>query len=250
MRHDRDGHYLRGWLQEYDALMWLEAAEEGHVPTDHAKSIDSNLSDLLFTLHRLDWQKSLLRNGRLQAMTYMRYVDLDIDGFHVKLRSAFDHLAAVVAKNSPRPGEVPSRSFHGMLNWLDDEPNRERMGKGLARVVGSAKWFKRFMEIRDSIVHQGEQTLAYPESDRVCFQVYKEGRDRVDPILKVNDDIVDFELYSALYLGRSLDYFDRVCRKIFRIRRLRLTGTSPKRYNEGIPVLKAWIRRLVAEMES
>lgn len=103
---------------------------------------------------RLAWQKDLWSKGKLDEISCMMFAKCDVNFFHVEFRSLFDHLTKLVSTVSNSPGQVKSRSFHKLKNWLaKSDQNVRKLGMDLAKLVLSCCWFDDLKTDLNSFIH-------------------------------------------------------------------------------------------------
>jgi hypothetical protein len=90
----------------------------------------------------------------------------DAQAYIVALQVACDTMADVIATIGGRPGQTPSESFHGLLEWAKRNPNRLRAD---FRFISERQpWFDQINGVRTKLVHRGGHVWIYTE--RVFFE--------------------------------------------------------------------------------
>ena len=109
----------------------------------NARYLHDDWANLLTIISRVDWMHGLMRADSSFENAWIAFAAIDVSHFHVELRSAFDHLAKIVAACSKRPGETPRKSYHDLSTWVSK--NRVRaarlVGEGLTTTVEQAHRF-------------------------------------------------------------------------------------------------------------
>ena len=90
------------------------------------------------------------------------YSQLDINHFHLILRSVFDYLASVIRTLAIHPDQVGSStqcSFGDFQNKVLSNPTwaANKLGADLAEFISSCEWFNDVKKVRDSITHFGAE---------------------------------------------------------------------------------------------
>jgi hypothetical protein len=202
-------------------------------------------------VRRLHWQKGLIAKNKLDEILGAKFAECDIDLFHVQYRSLFDYLAKLVAIISDNPGQVKSKSFDKLYNWVDTEANIQKIGSDLAQLIKSCDWFKDLREVRNSIVHSSGQTMVFPERNRILFQIEEDYRNKINiPSLMFNENIVDFELYAGLFIGYLMAYLEEVAGAAYGRLNLKITGGNVQSFHGGLPIIKRWIERVNSLQET
>jgi hypothetical protein len=254
---DADGRfYSAGDFLNLSIDLKIGIAQGGSVPAklqEHLAYIKQDNWNLQTLCRRLDWQKRATSEGKIDDLLSSSFAACDINLFHVQFRSLFDYLAKVINLISDKPGQVPSDSFEQLYNWVERvESNRQRIGDDLARIVASCDWFKDLRGVRNSIVHFGGETVVFPETDRILFQVYDGFRNRHIhfPEIMFNENIVDFELYSGLLIGYLITCLEEVSLAIRRRLDVKHFGGDVRSYHGGLPVIRNWIEKVVSLEEN
>lgn len=180
-------------------------------------------------LSRLEWTQSMMRKGDINDGQWTYFAALDIDHFHIELKSTMDHAAEIIRMNSEQPGIIPQNSFRQLDNWMKKRPmNKEKLGLDIVKIIESCSWLPDYRDIRDSLVHKGGHTLVFTDPDKILFQTYgSEFDNTIKAIgLMYNENIVDFKKYAALAISRLLVTLAELA-KIVRIK------TSVKRFGIG-----------------
>lgn len=212
----------------------------------YLKFLQQHIWNLETIVLKLAWQRDLWSKGRLDEINWMMFAKCDINYFHVEFRSLFDHLPKIMSIVSDSPGQIKSRSFQKLRNWLaKSDKNVRKLGKDLAQLVLSCEWFDDLKAIRESLIHRGGFTLVFLEKDRILFQVH-EGISRkvLIPEVMFNKNVVDFELYAGLYLGYLIAYLEEVSEIILNRLNLKSMG-NPRSYHSGLRVVSDWIKQFL-----
>ncbi len=195
---------------------------------------------------RLKWQQNLLAQNQLNDAYWMSFVRCDVDLFHIEFRSIFDYIAKIVCSVSDSPGQVKAKSFEKMRNWVTEPRNAKKLGDDLVKLVQSCEWFSALKDTRDSIVHNGANTLIFQEKDKILFQVHQGiKRKVVVPEVMFNQNVVDFELYAGLHTGYLLAYLEEVAKVVYnRINIKKSSKGNTKSYHSGLHVINDWIKQV------
>jgi hypothetical protein len=198
---------------------------------------------------RLDWYKTLWNQEGFGDL-WRWFAPCDIDLFHIEVRSAFDYVAKIVRLVSDSPGQVPDKSFRRLKNWVAKGNNASRVGKDLAEFVLCCDWFDDLRDTRDTLVHRGGFTLAFPEKKRILFQVYRGMGPKIRTSeVMYNENVVDFELYAGLYCGYLIAYLEELALQVQARSDLTAHPGRTKDYGFGLKILQGWINRFIAKSE-
>lgn len=215
--------------------------------------ISEDLWNIETLLDRINWQCELWVADNLCDARWNVYVTADIDLFHVEFRSLFDYLARLIRALAEKPGQVPDEaSFERLANWVkkSDTNANSRLGNELAAVVRSAEWFPLIRQVRNDIVHRGASTLVFYEKPRVLFQTYncEEARLIALPEVMYNDNVVDFELYAAVFYGYLLDYLEEIANLAYERMNLERVEGRSRHYNLGLTTARRWLMNAIEKM--
>ncbi len=169
-----------------------------------------NLGTLLQRLEMTDRQGA---DGSLNEGLWRMYCGLDIEHFHVELRSLFDYAATSISLVADRTGGVPPDSLNSILKWLDKNPgNRKRLGEDLTQLAKSVPRFVDIRKVRDDIVHRGGYTLVFGKpGSGLFFQVNQGFKPLINPGLWASDgQVVDFRRYASLIFAETLLFIERL----------------------------------------
>jgi hypothetical protein len=207
--------------------------------------IERDLWNILTLIDRLDWMRSAAVNGVLDRVQWSEWPALDIEHFHIELRSIFDYLAIVFLALAAQPKSMPKeKSFRKLTQWLAKGcGNRKYLSEDLAEVVLGAPRFPNIRSVRDATVHHGGQTIVFAKpEDGILFQVNHKWRWLVSKSEATHDnDLVDFRFYASRVLTDMYLFLDRAACV------LRQMVGSPDRvsggrdYHTGYSTLIHWI---------
>lgn len=249
---NKHGYFISSKFIDLFANVMISIALGMELPpiSGHIKSINWDISNLLATATRLEWQKSLWSKKQIDYGAWFKFAALDIDLFHVKFRSIFDYFAKTIRNVSDNPEQVKRKSFATMKNWLKRSENIQRLGEDLAQLVLSCEWFDILKEVRESTVHKGGFTVVFPIENRILFQVH-EGliRKVLFPEIMFNKNVVDFELYAGLYYGYLISYLEEVSEAIDKRLNLKKPGKRARTIYEELPVIYKWIQKVASKQQ-
>jgi hypothetical protein len=186
-----------------------------------------DLSLILTILDRLEWQKEQLAKNLLGDFDWTEYVGSDVYLFHVVLRSLFDHIARIVMCCADKP-EYRKNSFNDIYKKAIDGNLDNIINADIVDLIKSCKWFCQIRAMRDRLVHgyqkQKAVSSAIIESEVIGIIVLKHCEDgdlqkwNVDEELRLNENVIDFELYSGWLLGNLIDFLEKFSAAVFKTR--------------------------------
>lgn len=242
----------------------LKAAKKDNQLFRSADLIDYINRDILKlgdVIHRLNWYRVASIKQVLLETRWRDYAIIDIEYFHIKLRSIMDYVAEIVRNAAKIPSQVPGHkdyySFEEIFNWIRKNPgHRKSLGEDLARLVETAKWIHDLREVRNSFIHSGGFTVVFesPE-DGILFQVYK---DYLEPFefesisgdfLMFNPNCIYFERYAAIFLSHIFVFLDRLAILIYKKYQLKNIEKGNLCRSPGFSIIVDWMKQLKEILE-
>jgi hypothetical protein len=111
----RDAHgecYVRGSFVNYSTDLAIAINQEV-VGSTSAPQIAQAFHDIIWDLWnvvsliaRLEWTDELAQKGELSVELWRQFCSLDIEHFHVELRSILDYAAVCIVASAEKPGSV------------------------------------------------------------------------------------------------------------------------------------------------
>jgi hypothetical protein len=212
-----------------------------------------DLSNLGVILFKLEWIRLRAEIDDSLKAVWWQFATLDIEHFHIEYRSIFDYVAQIIREIANKPGQIPD-SFRGLQEWLNKNPgNRARLGEELANLVDSVDWFPDIQDLRDSMIHRGAFTLVFLDPEEgILFQSLGNS---LKPLIKNetvmdNENVVDFQLYCALYLCRLLLFLEELAKIIRSKLSIEKRSQQAKSYSPGFELLISWLDRLTEKIKA
>ncbi|HXK20415.1 MAG TPA: hypothetical protein VNG33_21545, partial [Polyangiaceae bacterium] len=195
---------------------------------------------------KIEWLHRHAGSAGLDQQLAGMYLALDIELFHVQLRSALDYCAACISETSKKAGQVPNESFNSLQQWVAKNPTRAAalLDPEILRLLGNAHWFPDVRAVRDSLVHRGAWVLVFPDRERLLFQAYA-GAWRtlvVQEHIMYNENVADFRLYAAILFSEFLLLLDGLTAVVSRKYPVQ-HGSGARSYCTGFPQVLEWLRQ-------
>jgi hypothetical protein len=189
---------------------------------ENSRYINQDLWDIETLLERIAWTRDLRVGDKIDDGLWSRFTALDIDLFHVTIRSMFDYAATLLAFISGKPGQLPMvngrASFEELYTWARKPGSIERVSPDFISAITDCEWFTLLRNVRNSIVHMGGQTVMMYIKRRIVFQTMQ-GHDNGFlvrfPEVMYNAHVVDFELYAGMIYGYLLNFLEDVGTLVF-----------------------------------
>lgn len=173
-----------------------------------------DLNNVGVLLHRMDWMHQQAVQGKVDSALASMYLALDVELFHVELRSSLDYCSRCVAAAAARSGQVPGDSFRRLRNWVAKERQRavQVLGQDLVTLIAEASWFPEMRGLRDAMVHKGGRVHVFPHEEAILFQVHDAEWNTLVAAEHImhNENVVDFRPYSAILFSELLIFVDRL----------------------------------------
>ncbi len=107
----------------------------------------------------------------------MNFTSIDIEYFHILIRSIFDYLASVIRALSNSPTQMPGDSFRCSFEKLLNKVQKgkispKKLGSDLIPLVTEVGWFKDLRNIRNSFIHLDGFTFSFydPRTNRISLK--------------------------------------------------------------------------------
>jgi len=221
----------------------------------HFKYLEYDIVRIETVTNRLEWERKLFDKDQLGRWDWEKYCEVDIDVFHVYMRSVFDYLARVIVIIAEHPKLVKKhKSFTKLRNWLTNEKaerNVKNLGTDLADLVLSVKWYDDLKNVRDNIVHEGADTNSIAEEGRILFQVSKDAKYLISfPEVQFNENLIDFELYAGVYFGYLISFLEeasKVIEKRLPSKKPSYKFGNPWKWYEELPAVYTWMKKVIEQ---
>lgn len=229
----------------------LDIPDFKHVLIDNSTiekldNLGKNIQDvwnLLTIISRLEWQRNLVIEDKLDDGLWSYFVAIDIYVFHSELRSIFDYIAKSIQLISNMSEKL---SFEKLRKWISNPNNAGKMNKELSDFILSCHWFCDIRTIRDNFIHDGAESLVFPSKGRILFLINTSGYQKITiSEIMFNENVVDFELYAGLYMSYIMNYleeFSEVVNKHLNLNKFHLMAKS---YHPGLGITQEWINKIL-----
>jgi hypothetical protein len=176
------------------------------------------------------------------------YGAADIDLFFSKYRSAFDNIAQAIKAISDRGGDMPN-SFNALLTRVKEKKETPIDIKYI-QLLKQCDWFQDIKNIRDSIEHQGAETVVGYNRDRILFRISMLGIGLTNlpeknivklPELTEENGLIDFELFAGIYLGYMIWFLEEISKLVFRQLGLSQLDSQSRSWHPGFMIVSTWI---------
>jgi hypothetical protein len=223
-----------------------------------ADYIKNDIWNIGTIIHRLNWQRSASINQKFLEEMWNSYASIDIEHFHIKLRSIMDYVAGIVPWPKNKRGQIPDDSFEGLINWIKKNPGHlKQIGEDLINVVKTAEtWFKDLRYVRDKLIHNGASTVIFCHpKDGILFHVKKDHKDNVEfksisnDFLMFNPNVIYFERYAAIFLSHLFVFLDRLAKLIYKRYQLQCVERSSSCHSKGFSIIVYWMKQLKEILE-
>jgi hypothetical protein len=238
--------YSGKFVEFYSNVHFIAVSEKKYVQIKQFLNyVIEDISSLETLIFRLNWQKELVSDGKLDDILWMEYAKCDIELFFITIRSIFDYLGEIIKELSIKPGQIPN-SFEKLMSWsVKSEFNRNNIGLDFVNLLSSCSFFLLVRDLRNATVHRGGFTIVFPQKEQIGFQVFEEWKNKVyHTEIMINENVADFELYAAFiisYLFSFLEDFSVVADKKMELKKI---SNNPRSSHFGLPILLNWISKL------
>jgi len=245
IKHDEIGFFIDGKFVELSSLIQLEISKgkEIHELYQLTHYISQDVWNLLTIISRLEWQKNLVIENKLDDGLWSLFVATDIYVFYSELRSIFDYIAKIIQLISNTPNKT--KSFEKLKNWIVKPENSGKISSDLSDFISSCHWFYDVRGIRDKLIHEGAEPLVFPSKDRILFLIRRRDYKKIIiPEIMFNENVVDFELYAGLYMAYILIYLEEFSELVNKHLNLNEFKFMTKGYHMGFGITQEWINKI------
>jgi hypothetical protein len=203
-------------------------------------------------IHRLNWHRSDSSNQEFLEKMWLSYASIDIEHFHIEIRSIMDYVARILGNAANKPGKI-KRSFRKIYDRRLDLCQRERLGEDFSRLVDTAEWFPDLRNVRDKLTHSGDYiTIFGNRKYGILFQVLK-GHEKFEKIkfknilgdyLMFNPNVIYFERYAAIFLSNLFVFLDRLAILIYEKYQLQYIERGAGSHSAGFSIIVDWMKKL------
>ncbi len=198
--------------------------------------------------HRLEWMRGQIPKDKFVKNMWMNYASLDVDHFHIELRSIMDYLAKIISQSASKPSRLPD-SFNSLLKGLTKKKYNNLLERDLIEIVESTRsWFYYLRDRRDAITHKGEYAIVFPETrDGFLFLMANQGFDNLDfkPLIMQNLNCAYFDRYAAILFSKVLVLLENVAKTIGPKFGSKIKGNNARCASSGFIVLRYWIENIL-----
>lgn len=219
-------------------------------------NINQDLWNICSLAYRMEWFRTYMKKLELtggSSFIWGLFTGLDIEHFFVEVRSILDYTAVALGGLLNKPGQIPE-SFDKLYNRLENRPHiyENMLDSEIIGIIKSASWYSDIRQIRNNIVHFGSSAFVFSSpNDGILFQIFHNGWEKsiiMEPLMW-NANVVDFQLYAALYFSKTLSLLGQLG-DLISTRVPKPYGISNAKANfSGIEIFAEWIRRLIKKLE-
>ena len=249
---DHQGIHLKGASQDIEILLTFAKPQSTIGGVKFArlfKLVSQDVWNMATLIDRLAWMKKRSMSEHDFEDRWRDYAAVDIQSFHVELRSAMDHITEIIRLFSNKPGQVTDTgSFRKLLNWLAN--NKDRIQPEVASLtLAQEKWFTEVRNVRDHLVHKGGATIVFGDAaDGILFQVFDTSfRGLIsNPYILYNDKVAYFDKYVAFYFSYFISYLEDLSKFYVQTFESQMNPPNAKNYASGFAVIIGWIEQFRA----
>jgi len=226
--------------------------------TECVNHINKDIWNIGTIIHRLHWHRTTSINQEFFEMTWSSWARIDIEHFHIELRSIMDYVAEIVKIAANKYGQIKENSFEALLNWISKSPgHRKRLGEDLASFVKKAEnWFFDLRDVRNNLIHYGGDTIIFgSRKDGILFQIYKHRKDKIEfksishDSLMFNPNVIYFERYAAIFLSNLFVFLDHLAILIYKKYQSQYIEREAGSHSAGFIIIVDWMKQLKEILE-
>lgn len=249
---DEQGTYLHGAFYDLSTTISVNQ-KELHTSYAGATLLFSKISQDVWNIatltSRLEWSRSEAKNIQHLMDSWRYYAAVDIEHFHVEIRSIMDYLAVLIGIFSGKKGQLPP-SFMRLLERKDDL--KPKIGDQISGLLENSDWFRETRAVRDAIVHTGGNTLIFGSPEEgILFQVYKDFFHNMvnKPCFMFNENVAYFDKYVALFFSQMIVMLEKFAQIVGKGIEVTIPINGVHSYAPGFSVIRQWTVNLLTELK-
>jgi hypothetical protein len=159
-----------------------------------------------------------------------------------------DNIAQLIKATTVGGSQMPN-SFSDLLLWIKKQKPTV-IDKKIIQLVEQCHWFHDIKNIRDSIEHQGAETVVDYNRDKILFRISMLGIGltnlpeknivRISELTEENG-FFDFELFAGIYLGYLIWLLEELSKIIYEQMGFHRTDNQSRSWHPGLMVILTWI---------
>ena len=212
--------------------------------------IEQDLWNIATLIERLEWMRNAGDSIEHINNTWHRYAKLDIEFFHVEMRSAMDYAANAIGYAVGMAGKFPG-SFRKLQERIHE--NNYNIPEEVKNLISNAVWFRDIRNVRDDLVHKEANSMIFGNRyEGILFQVTKnETRNIIsNPSLMFNPQVVRFEYYAAHYFCHLIVFLESVFSALSSQWRFEQSFEATVYDIPGFVILHRWIQALIEKCKT
>lgn len=250
---DENGTYLFGRL--YDMPIQVLANRSKGMPQESTKQslacylrmIGQDIWKIATVVERLRWMQDSGDSIQHIDQRWMYYAAVDVEHFHVEMRSIMDYAAKSIAE-AFGPKNLPE-SFDRLQNGI---AKYRRIPETIKSLVAEAKWFPEMRGIRNALVHTGADTTIFGKrQEGILFQVFDADLKNLisHEAFLFNANVVRFEPYAAYFFCTAIAFLEDLCGLLSKDWKFDGPVGSVRSYSPGFTILWQWSSDLLRMLE-
>lgn len=210
----------------------LKTKEQGYKVTREDGKILKAYSGLTNDIHNLsiiiDMMMQIINKSKvdkdLKSKDFL-YINILLESYFTNLRSIFDFTAILIriALTDENINKLPSKqedSFNRMLKYVKNENTKGIIQDEIINaMIQHEDTFSLIREIRDLIIHKGDETIIFREDDGFTFGLFRyedvKAINKFDNILKIEKERYPLLKYLSEITNRVLLYLDDLAEAIY-----------------------------------
>ena len=267
---DGSEFFLQTQFKEIQMVIYFDELEDKDnkykTVYSYIKKINRDIKNIGIIAERIEWLKSIALERKEIHVSWTRYIAIDIEHFHIEIRSIMDYIAQTIKLLLPNGGQLPD-SFRKLCDNVDKYSSR--IDENIYNIIKSASsWFMEMRSVRDDIIHYGSSTMVFAgPKDGILFQIYNSSLDeKIDSekCIMYNENIAFFDRYAALYISRIIHFINTLSKALAQIISsskmtdiedsitseigIDMINSFTKISDPGFKVIKTWIDDLLQKL--
>lgn len=237
--------FIQGYFIDlFTALIGKDVPRQNNSLKFYIEKISLDLFSIETLFQKIMWEKMCLDDHVIGNAAWAQFAMIDVDYFHIELRSCFDHIASAI--NALPTSHSSPKSFNSLQKWCLKEEHSADIDERINFLVKSCSWFSDIKQRRDLIVHESGSSFVYFEKDCdwTLFQVPPDSKVQITIPEIMYDQKVIFELYMSLYFSYLLVFLDKLSAIICTSLGYEHKGSWA--YHPGLNIYNKWLNELLS----
>ncbi len=245
------------WHGYYPSLAFYYQNTEINPKKKHLAKITNKLTRDIWKISSIFYKIEYIRLHTLKNKNsdslFGSFITLDIEHFHIILRSLFDNLASMISATASKEKQL-SDSFNQLIDRAKNKPNHFIKLTNIElhkTLLDYEDWFISLRTIRDDIAHRNFDSLVFGNQNEDIYFWIKNGN-RNDSIkssypyydlIRYNiHDVVSFTKYSGINFALLINLIEEISMNIMQRHNIQYSNLKTGISSAGFEIAKKWAK--------